>query len=231
MAAARTPLKLLARLVRPGKNGGWIAGSLSWGKLDSLGWGGEYPPPQVRLLQEMYALYRSRGNHYSYYGYAYADDRSVELSAFESQRLWPLLDEAESTGLRLVYGRRLGMVERYRHAELCLDVTHAKPSGPLVITPVIRVEGEQADAVPVAFIGTEGHGVVYADRAGAGAAAADGAGGSAAGDPGRGRVPVPGRVLPAPAAGGHRDLLGRVLHAAGGLGPCAGAVRALRPRA
>jgi len=175
VAAARTPLKLLARLVRPGKNGGWIAGSLGWGKLDSLGWGGEYPPPQVRLLQEMYALYRSRTNHYSYYAYAYADDRSIELSAFESQRLWPLLDEAESTGLRLVYGRKLGLVERYRHAELCLDVTHAEPSGPLVITPVIRVEGEQADAVPVAFIGTEGHGVVYADRADAATAADPGA--------------------------------------------------------
>jgi superfamily II DNA or RNA helicase len=165
MASARTPLRLLARLVRPGKNGGWIAGGLGWGKLDSLGWGGEYPPQQVRLLQEMYALYRSRSNHYSYYGYGYADDRSIELSAFESQQLWPLLDEAEPTGLRLVYGRGLGVVERYRDAELCLDMTHAEPSGPLVIRPVIRVEGEQADAVPVAFIGAEGHGVVCADGA------------------------------------------------------------------
>ena len=33
-------------------------------------------------------------------------------------------------------------MERYRDAELCLDVTHPEPSGPLVITPAIRVEGE-----------------------------------------------------------------------------------------
>jgi len=40
----------MARLVQPGKNGGWIGGTLSWGKLDSYGYSG-YPAAQVRLLQ------------------------------------------------------------------------------------------------------------------------------------------------------------------------------------
>jgi superfamily II DNA or RNA helicase len=168
-AEGATQRRLLGRLVRPGKNGGWVSGGLSWGRLDSLRYSGDYPAPQVRLLGEMYALYRSRSSHPGYYGYSYGEDRSIEVSTFESRQLWPLLDEAESVGLRLVHARKLGPVEKYRHAELCLDVIRGELSGPLVITPVIRVEGAPAGAAPVAFIGSEAHGLVYVDHADAGA--------------------------------------------------------------
>jgi superfamily II DNA or RNA helicase len=162
---ARPPVRLMARLVQPGKNGGWIGGSLSWGKVDSYGRYGEYPGPQARLLRELLALYRARVSQ-PYYYYSHGDERSIELSAFESSRLWPLLDEAAEAGLQLVYGRKLGAVERYRSAELCLDVTRGEPGGELSIAPVIRVDGAPAQgAVPVRFIGTEGHGVVYLDQA------------------------------------------------------------------
>src|SRR6266568_2888797 len=174
LRAGATQFRLLGRLVRPGKNSGWVSGGLIWGKLDSLGYSGDYSQEQVRLLRELYALYRSRGGYSAYYGYSYGDDRSIEVSAFESRQLWPLLDEAESVGLRLVYPRKLGAMERYRTAELCLDVTRSEPSGPLVITPVFRVEGAQAGAVPVAFIGGEGHGLVYVDRADAAAGSGPG---------------------------------------------------------
>ena len=163
----RPPVRLMARLVQPGKNGGWIGGSLSWGKVDGYGRYGEYPGQQVRLLREMLALYRARVSQPYYY--SHADERSIELSAFESSRLWPLLDEAEEAGLQMVYGRKLGAVERYRSAELCLDViqdSQDEPGGKLTIAPVIRVDGAAAPgAVPVRFIGTEGHGVIYLDQA------------------------------------------------------------------
>ena len=46
------------------------------------------------------------------------------LSAFESPRLWTLLDEAAEIGLQLVHARkRLGALEPYGQAELCLDAT------------------------------------------------------------------------------------------------------------
>ena len=106
-------VRLMARLVQPGKNGGWIGGSLSWGKLDSYGRYGDSPATQVRLLRELLALYRTRVNQ-PYYYYSHGNERSIELSAFESGRLWPLLDEAGQAGLQLVYGRKLGAVERYR---------------------------------------------------------------------------------------------------------------------
>ena len=164
-APTRPPVRLMARLVQPGKNGGWIGGTLSWGKLDSYGYFGGYPATQVRLLREMLALYRTRVSQPHYY-YSHGNERSIELSAFESGRLWPLLDEAGRAGLQLVYGHKLGAVERYREARLCLDVTQAEAGGELVIAPVIRVDGPDAEgAVPVRFIGSEGHGVVYLDRA------------------------------------------------------------------
>ncbi|MGO8985447.1 MAG: hypothetical protein ACLQFM_11740, partial [Terriglobales bacterium] len=183
----RPPVRLMARLVQPGKHGGWIGGTLSWGKLDSYGYFGGYPATQVRLLRELLALYRTRVNQ-PYYS---RDERSIELSAFESGQLWPLLDEAGQAGLQLVYGHKRGAVERYREARLCLDVTQAEADGDLAIAPVIHLDGpdsagpDSADtdpagtgpagtdsagtgpeaAVPVRFIGTEGHGVGYLDRA------------------------------------------------------------------
>ncbi len=158
------PPRLAARLVQPGRKG-WVGRSLSWTKLDSqYGYDG-WPAPQVQLLQEIYAVYRARSGQPFYYGYGYGDDKSIDLSAFESRQLWPLLDEAAPLGLRLVRGRNLGPLDGYRSAELCLDLTRGDQSGPLVITPQIRVDGAPAAITVISFIGTEGHGVVYADRA------------------------------------------------------------------
>ncbi len=166
-AASGPPLKLAARLVQPGKNGGWVGGTLNWAKLDSLQYYGSYPAAHMQLLQEMYAVHRSRSNRTAYYsyGYSYGEEKSIDLSAFESRQLWPMLDEAESIGLRLVHGRKLGPVENYHCAELCLDVTRSEPSGALVIIPLIRIDGTHTDATPIRFIGTEGHGLVYLDPA------------------------------------------------------------------
>ena len=158
------PPRLMARLVRPGRKG-WVAGSLSWTKLDSqYGYDG-WPAPQTQLLQEIYAIYRARSGQPFYYGYGYGDDKSIDLSAFESRQLWPLLDEAAALGLRLVRGRNLGPLDGYRSAELCLDLTRAGTSGPLAIAPQVRVDGEPAAITVISFIGTQGHGLVYADRA------------------------------------------------------------------
>jgi superfamily II DNA or RNA helicase len=154
-------LRVLARLVRPGRNT-WVNSGLSWSKLSSSYYFDDYLASHVRLLQEWYALYRSRGNHHGYS----SEVKSIELSAFDSPKLWSVLDEATAIGLRLVHGRkRLGAVERYGSAELLLDVTRDRPAGPLVVSPVLRVDGTPMDAAPAQFIGADGHGVVYIDRA------------------------------------------------------------------
>jgi len=165
-------LELRARLVQPGKNGGWVAGPLSWSKLsprhDYGGYRdsadhGSYPGRHLRLLKELYWTYRASDELSGRYGYYSGNERYLHLGGFESRQLWPLLDEAHSIGLPLVYGRKLGTVPKYGLAELCLDITRRDPSGPLVISPQLRVD--DAAVLPVLLIGSEGNGVVYADPA------------------------------------------------------------------
>ena len=119
----------------------------------------------------MYAVYRARSGPPLMYGYGYGDDKFIDLGAFESRQLWPLLDEAAALGVRLVRGHNLGLLDGYRTAELCLDLTRAGQSGPLVITPQIRVNGDPAAIAVISFVGAEGHGLVYAAAPRPGAAA------------------------------------------------------------
>ena len=97
--------KLTGRLVQPGKNGGWVAGSLGWLRLDSLSYYGNYSAAQVQVLQEIYALYRAGNSQYGFYG----TDKTIDVGAFESQQLWPLLDAAAAAGVRSVRPRKLGV--------------------------------------------------------------------------------------------------------------------------
>jgi superfamily II DNA or RNA helicase len=151
----------IARLVQPGRSGGWVGGNLSWGGLDSLHFYGNYPAAQLRLLREMYAIYRLRGGYQAWYP-GHGDERRIDLAAFESPQLWPLLDEAQATGLRLVQPRRPDPLGPCGRAELFLDVTR-NDNGGLIIVPGIRIEGGSDIVAPVAFTGSEGHGLVYTD--------------------------------------------------------------------
>ena len=162
LTGGEVPFRLMAKLVQRGRKG-WVGRSLSWAKLDSQYGPDGRPNPQVQLLQEMYAVYLARSG--PPFGYGYGDGRSIDLSAFESRQLWPLLDEAAELGLYLLRGPGLGRLDGYRTAELCLDLTRADQGGPLVITPQIRLDGTPAAISVITFIGTEGHGLVYADRA------------------------------------------------------------------
>ena len=163
-------LRLQARLVTRGRSGAWVAGNLTWSRLDYLLLRDEYPVAHVRLLHELYALYRASATaKSSYYGYGYAyggDQRYLELSGCESRQLWPVLEQAHAAGLPLVYPRKQGLVPPPGTAELRLDVTSdvTDEGTALLIAPVIKTPGGD-DAVPLCFIGTEGHGVVLADRA------------------------------------------------------------------
>jgi superfamily II DNA or RNA helicase len=157
------PLRLVARLVRPGKNDGWVGADLSWGRLEVVRYCGDYREEQVRLLRELYVLYQARAARGGYYAHPYGDDRSIEFSSIGSQQLWPLLDQAAAAGLRLVYPGKRGVLAGYEAAEFCLDVTCGRADG-LRIGPVIRASDENP-AMPVAFIGAEGHGAVCVDPA------------------------------------------------------------------
>ena len=163
--------KVQARLVQPGRLGGWVAGHLSWSRLDHMLLRDEFPPAHIRLLHELFALYRasSSAQHSGYYhahaSPGYGDQKYLDLSACESRQLWPVLEQAHAVGLPFVYRGKQGTVPPPGTAELCLDVTTDGTT--LLIAPVIKA-GDSADAVPLRFIGSEGHGVIYADREQAG---------------------------------------------------------------
>lgn len=153
---------LLARVMKRGKNG-WIRGNLTWATLDNPY--GELVRAHSQALQELYASYTSRRARSSY---RYGDEKTFELSAFDSRQLWPLLDQALAVGVRLVHSRKnAGDLDPYGVAEFCLDIT-TEESGALLIRPLTRIAGDQQDApsavVPVEFIGAEGHGLVWVDR-------------------------------------------------------------------
>jgi hypothetical protein len=167
---ATRKLKLQARLVQPGRLGGWVAGNLSWSRLEYLLLRDEFPTAQVRLLHELMALYRASSPQHSYYGgYSHggygSEQRYLDLSACETRQLWPLLDQAHAIGLPFVYRGKQGAVPPPTTAELCLDVT--SDGSTLLIEAVIKT-ADGADAVPLRFIGNDGHGVVYTSRALAG---------------------------------------------------------------
>jgi superfamily II DNA or RNA helicase len=176
--AEQARLRLQARIVQTGRNGGWIAGNLSWSRIDYMTVRNDYPAEHVKLLHELYAIYRAGTNPYHDYGYGYSgyghDLKNIDLAACESRQLWNILDEAAALGLELVYPRKMGMIPAPGSAQLCLDVTSdgTPPAGGLQISPVITADGPQPPGgpqsgqalVPLRFVGTAGHGIVYADR-------------------------------------------------------------------
>ncbi len=159
--------KLQARLVQPGRLGGWVAGNLSWSRLDYLLLRGEFPDAHVRLLHELYALYRaSSAAQRSGYYYGYPRPATATRSTWTCPRASPASSgpsssQAHVAGLPFVYRGKQGTVPPPGTAELCLDVTTEGTT--LLIAPVIKAS-DGVDAVPLRFIGTEGHGVIYADR-------------------------------------------------------------------
>jgi hypothetical protein len=158
--------KLQARLVQPGRLGGWVAGTLSWSRLDYLLLRGDFPDAHLRLLHELYAMHRAssaeqRSGYQWYPAPGHGDQKYLDLSACESRQLWPVLDQAHVAGLPFVYRGKQGAVPPPGTAELRLDVTTEGTT--LLIAPVIKAD-DGLDAVPLRFIGTEGHGVIYAER-------------------------------------------------------------------
>ncbi len=147
-----------ARLVRPGKRGGWVAGDLSWSGLDVLGHRG-YRRQHIEVLRTLYSLYRT-SEPSSYVSYMYGTVKSIDLSRFESPQLWPLLDEARRAGVRLLRAGSGDEVPPPGLAVICLDVTAAALGG-FSVTPVLRVD--DAPRAAAGFIGSAGHGVGYLD--------------------------------------------------------------------
>ena len=153
-------LRLVGRIMRPGKNG-WINGGLTWDHVD--GWRartGDHRPEHLRVLRELRAAHMASVTQVYTYGFG-PTTRDLNLTAVGAQ-LWPVLDEAARVGVTLLVspgGGPLGVDE----AEVVLDVTSPDQAG-WRVAPHLRVTSGD-DRVAVAFLGDDGHGVVHVARA------------------------------------------------------------------
>ena len=159
--AGRGALRLMARLMRPGARGGWINGSLTWSGLE-YAYSREHRPEHLALARELHAHQRARQGLSAYY-YSGAG-KTLDLSDC-GPRLWPLLDEAARTGLPLIHAAKgIGELCPYRRGKVVIDVMRRADAHSLV-RALLRIDGDDADGFePVLFLGTDGHGLVCADR-------------------------------------------------------------------
>ena len=150
VAGSRT-VRLLARLMRPGARGGWINGSLAWDGLES--WNrsvSQLRRDHVALAKELHALRRTTAS----YIFSTSSDRALDLGAYESRRLWSVLEDAERAGVALIHGdAALGSIPAPVTGELTLDVVTAEDGG---IRGSAALEAGDEALTPVLFIGDHG---------------------------------------------------------------------------
>ena len=161
LSAGSAHSALVARVVRPGKRGGWVSGDVSWSALPSLAHSG-YRREHIESLRMVLALVQaSTANGYPSYHYgSYGAVKDIDLSRLNTANLWPVLTDARRAGVSLVQAGTGREVALGSSAHVRLDVTAGAP-GVLTVHPVLEVDGTPATAA--AFIGSPAHGVVYPD--------------------------------------------------------------------
>ncbi len=161
LIAAGDSATLQARLVRPGKRGGWVSGDLNWPNLSRLAYQG-YQGEHVDTLRVLHALCQtSTTGGYSHYSYGgYGAEKTIDLNTLNTPQLWPLLADARRSGVSLIQAGTGQEVQLGSSARVGLDVTTAAPGG-LAVRSFLEVDGTPVTAA--AFIGSPAHGVAYVD--------------------------------------------------------------------
>jgi superfamily II DNA or RNA helicase len=155
--------QLIARLMRQGARGGWINGSLVWNELEPYrSHVSELRDDHVDLARELYGVH-SRGSRNT--RYSYSAQKTLNLAVCENPQVWSVLDEAHRLGLRLLHAQTEFGEVRCHRGELVIDVTRPDDGEFLVRADLRLSNGDAGKLAPVLLIGTNGHGVVCAERA------------------------------------------------------------------
>ena len=151
--------RLLARLVKQGTNG-WIRGGLSWATLSSLRYYGDHVACRSGCSRRC-----TPSTDFVATGRATTPTETTRRSicprstAVSSGRCWTRLYAA---GVRLVHGKKnlgdAGAVPAPPNSAWTSPTTNGTTS--LAVNPVVRVDGNRLDVMPIRFIGAEGHGLV-----------------------------------------------------------------------
>ncbi|CAN5415713.1 DEAD/DEAH box helicase [soil metagenome] len=153
--------RLVARIVRPGRSTSgrqWVAGEVSWSRLDSW-YAKDHPPDHLRLLRQLRSLHDARTEAHTYGSRPTAIDLGDVGPA-----LWQLLDEAAQLGMALIQDDDYdhAPVSRLPDVTVHLDVRGAADGWTL--TPQVSSTGTPLPEglVPVAVLGSPAHGLVLA---------------------------------------------------------------------
>lgn len=158
-----TSSRLEARVVRPGKRGGWVSGDVNWSIIFRLAHYG-YERDHIEKLRVLYALSQATtagSNAYGSYG-NYGLEKTIDLATVNSAQLLPLLAEARQSGVSLVQAGTGQEIHLGSSGHISLDVTADNPEA-LTVRPVLEVDG-MGVTEPV-FIGSPAHAVAYVDDA------------------------------------------------------------------
>jgi len=152
---------LEARVVRPGKRGGWVSGDVSWSGLSGLAHGG-YERKHIEALRILFALSQScASSGYLRYSYGtYGLVKTIDLAGLNTTQLWPVLAQARRSGVRLIQAGTGEDVVLGPSARIRLDVTAGAPDL-LAVRPVLEVDG--APVTAAAFIGSPASGIAFFD--------------------------------------------------------------------
>lgn len=152
------PSRLEARVVRPGKRGGWVSGDVNWSVLLRLVHHG-YDREHIEKLRVLYALSKATSSGHLLYAYSNYDlDKTVDLGGLNTAQLWAVLAELRGAGVALVQARAGREVHLGSSGRVTLDVTTEAPDV-LTVRSVVEVDGTAVTAA--AFIGSPAHGVAY----------------------------------------------------------------------
>lgn len=160
IAGLDTP-RLEARVVRPGKRGGWVSGDVNWSILSRLALYG-YQDEHIETLRVLHALSQASASAgYLNYRYgSYNTEKTIDLVALNTAQLWPWLDEARRSGVAVVQAGTGRAVQPGSSARISLDVTN-DGHGALAVHPLLEVDG--GPVTVAAFLGSPAHGVAYFD--------------------------------------------------------------------
>ncbi|GAA4811735.1 DEAD/DEAH box helicase [Tomitella cavernea] len=143
---------LYARLVRPGKKGGWINGSLSW--HDFAYQEASFALGQVQALTRLHQLYAAA----SRFGRP-AGVKDIPLTDIDSAALWSTLDAIIDSGVQIIHdGARTVPFARPEAGRIVLDVT-TDDDGTQHVAPVLAIDEDIVPLDRFGHIGSPTHGL------------------------------------------------------------------------
>ncbi|MGL4305235.1 MAG: SNF2-related protein [Mycobacteriaceae bacterium] len=151
------PLRLLARPVVRGHNGGWTVTGVNWQSLAHSDFA--FPPEQTRWFQELHAAQTAR----SHTRYAYSQPTTIDIGILADTQLFGFIERAAELGITLINtAKGLGTVADTQNIEVSIDIRKNNRTNDIQLQAVLSVDGKSPKETDVYFLGDNGRGALLA---------------------------------------------------------------------